>query len=332
MLLYLRQHYLKRLSSVPVFIDFQLFGRLSSSNLFYEVANALYHDLQAQGRLSDVAAPLKELFDQDPAFQLIAYLTGIKRHFGSRRVVLLMDEFSRVIDACQQGQLDSSIIEQWRGVVQATCSDMGYVIVVQQRTFDILREAGQGPIADGSWRLLELGDTLTLKPLKEKDARRLVEWPTRNFIEFTPENLDDILALTGGSPFLIQTFCHNLVNRMARQDQRRISSDDIEAICVEFMGPNENSFDHLLEECRGLADAVCRHLARLWRDRNAPTSSQALQAALPDIPPAQLQRTLLQLAESNILTCTSPDHWQFASLLFGRWVASNLPVERSPAR
>ena len=332
LLLYLRQHYLKRLSSVPVFIDFQLFGRLSSSNLFYEVANALYHDLQAQGRLSDVAAPFKELFDQDPAFQLIAYLTGIKRHFGSRRIVLLMDEFSRVMDACQQGQLDSSIIEQWLGVVQATCSDMGYVIVVQQRTYDILKEAGQGPIVDGSWRLLELGDTLALKPLKEKDARRLVEWPTRNFIEFTPENLDDILALTGGSPFLIQTFCHNLVNRMARQDQRRISSDDIEAICVEFMGPNENSFDHLLEECRGLADAVCRHLACLWRDWNAPTSFQALQASLPDIPPAQLQRTLLQLTESNILTCTSPDQWQFASLLFGRWVASNLPVERFPAR
>ena len=50
--------------------------------------------------------------------------------------------------------------------------------------------------------------------MDENDVRRLIEWPIRNFLEYSPETIDSVAGLTGGSPFLIQAFCFKLVAHM----------------------------------------------------------------------------------------------------------------------
>ena len=113
----LRRYHLEEHGFVPVYIDFQLLGSMEDADIFYEVAGAIFSELQADtnrtsNRLDDVGAPLRDLFYHDPQAQFVAYLRSVQRRLGARRLVLLIDEFSRTIDAYRRGTLDDTFFYQ----------------------------------------------------------------------------------------------------------------------------------------------------------------------------------------------------------------------------
>lgn len=322
LLLHLKEHYLHRLSALPIFIDFQILSQLNSSTSFYDIANTIYTQIQYKEQLSElVEPPLKELFDTSPPAAFVEYLQSIQTHLGSSTLILLIDEFSRTIDAYRQGRLDEELFEQWRGVLHATIPKVNYVLVVQQQTHDALLEEhtqqrSLGPV----WHLLELGETLVLEPLSEKDARQLIEQPTHNYFEYSPEALRHVWRLTGGSPFLIQAFCYNLVRHMARSNRQRVEWDDVQAVQADFMNPNESLFAHLLDMISGVDQAVCQHLTYFLDETDQPVPLAELNRALPNIPTPQLIAAVQELTERHVLVQPKPNAYQFASLLFARWL------------
>ena len=268
LLLHLKDHELPARGFMPVFVDFQLMGHLARTNLFFEVANAVYTSLSADVRLGAVGAPLRSLFDTDPARQLIDYLGSVQNLLGARRLVLLMDEFSRLTDTYLLGQLDGALFDRWRAMMHATQgAGIGYVVVMQQQTCDTLVQHLQQNPDDPSWRLMDVGERLHLRPLQEDDVRRLIEWPMRNHLEYTPAIVDQMAVLSGGSPFLIQAFCHSLVMHMARQQRQQITPEDVEAVRREFMQPQDHTFAHMTEMLRGISNHVAGILARLASDQ-----------------------------------------------------------------
>ncbi len=324
LLLHLKEYYLDRGAAVPVFVDFQALSQLASPDLFYELASAIYNDLLADGRIGDINPPLRELFEEaTPPARFAAYLRSIQSHFGLRRLVLLVDEFSRTMDAYQQQRLDESFFHQWRAILQNTTPEISYILVVQQQTYDSLLEQMQQRPTDPSWHLFEMGETLVVNPLSEKDARQLIERPTFNHLEYPPDLLHQVWRLTGGSPFLIQAFCFNLVRHMARSNRRRVEWDDVNTIQAEFMHPQNHLFAHLMDLIRGLALPVCLQLARLTKAVDRAVSLAELQAALPHLPEERLLGSLHELVHQHILVQPAAGQWQFASLLFGRWLALN---------
>jgi len=324
LLLYLKRHYLNNQGYVPAFVDFQLLGNLAEGNLFYEIANAVYTDLQTDPRVAALDAPLRALFDHQPPAQFIAYLRSIQSRLGANRLVLLLDEFSRTTDAHLQGQLDPNFFDAWRGVLQAILPRICFITVVQQQTYDALSQRAQHQSGDPSWRLMELGEKLVLKSLDDEDVRRLIEWPMRNFVEFSSESVAYVASLTGGNPFLIQAFCFKLASHMARQDRRRVEWADIDAVRTEFMQPTESVFAHFLDMIRGSAVQVSQQLALLaGQSEDGEVTRQALTAALPDMPADRLAHTLRELTDSDILVLTAPERWRFAARLFQQWLALN---------
>ena len=138
LLLYLKNYYLNRQSKVPVFVDSQLLSHLSGPKFFYEIASAVFHDLQADEKLNAyIEPPLQELFARDPVRQLVDYLRQVQSSFGYQKLILLIDEFSRIIDAFQQGRIDDAIFHQWRGIIHQTAPEISSVLVMQQQTFQI---------------------------------------------------------------------------------------------------------------------------------------------------------------------------------------------------
>ena len=330
LLLYLKKYYLNHRSKVPVFIDFQILGQLTGPTFHYEIANAVYSDLQAEHGLNDLDPPLYELFEMNPTVELTSYLRNVQSHFGLRKLVLLIDEFSRTIDAFQQDRLGDGFFQQWRGLVQATVPAVSYVMVVQQQTVNHLREATDHFANTPIWHLLELGETKVLKPLSEQDARQLIERPTYNHLEYSPEAIRYVWRLTGGRPFLIQAFCFNLVRHLAHSNRRQVEWTDIETVQAEFMHPNESLFTHLLDIIWEINYAIhiCRQLANSINNTDHPVPLTALEAILPGIPPQQLHNSLQKLANQHILVSSESNGWQFTSLLFGRWLAINGILEK----
>lgn len=179
---------------------------------------------------------------------------------------------------------------------------------------------------------MELGEKLILRPLEGDAVRRLIEWPMRNFLEFSPESVETVAALTGGNPFLIQAFCFKLATHMAHQERRRIETHDIEMVRMEFMLPTESVFAHFLDMLRGIGNQVSQTLAILAEEATAGPAGQveaasvawdALHAALPHLPEPVLRRTLQELTTCDILIESPPDTWAFSSRLFQQWLALN---------
>jgi len=329
LLLHLKEYYLDRSFAVPVYIDFQILGHLTGPAFFYyRIANAVYNELQADDRISYVGPPLWELFKGAPLNELTTYLRSVQSHFGSTRLVLLIDEFSRTIDAYRQQKLDHDFFQEWLGLLQATMPHISYVMVVQQQTYNAMLEQIAEHSLDPIWQLLQIGETLAVKPLSEKDARQLIERPTYNYQEYSTDALQYVWRLTGGSPFLIQTFCFNLVRHMARGARRRVELADIKVVAEEFMHPNESIFAHLLDMVRGVGQKVCWQLTQFLDETDQAVPLAELSAALPDVPAERLLSAVQELAGQHILIETEPDTWQFASLLFGRWLARNTVLEQ----
>ncbi len=326
LLLYLKKYYLNRRSKVPVFIDFQLLSKLTGPAFFYEFASAVYNDLQADNQINHlVDPPLRDLFERDPARQLADYLQHVQSHFGFNKLVLLIDEFSRTIDAYQQERIDDTLFHQWRGIIQATAPRVSYVMVVQEQTFFRLQQTpNQNPLAP-IWHLLELGQTISLPLLTRKDAHQLIERPTYHHLDYSPEALGYVWRLTGGSPFLIHAFCFELVRHMAHSGRRRVDADDVTAVQHEFMHPKEGIFAHLLDVIQNITHGVlvCHRLAAALHKADVAIQAHTLQAALPNLPPEALDRALRKLEAQHILTQPNPNAWQFASLLFGHWLLTN---------
>jgi GTP pyrophosphokinase len=329
LLLHLKKYYLNRRPYLPVFVDLQMLSRLNSPFFHYELASAVYNDLQAESRISDLEPPLQELFEVEPTTQLVDYLKYIQGYLGSR-LVLLIDEFSRTIDAYQQHRLDDTLFQQWRGVLQATVPEVSYVMVVQQQTYDHLHKQPNQAVLGPIWHLLELGEVKVLKPLlDEKAAQQLIERPTYNYLEYSSEAVGYVWRLTGGSPFLIQAFCFNLVRHMAHANRRRVEWADVEAVHNEFMQPSESLFAHLIDIIHGTPQAlsICHYLAQIAAKVDQPSSFTALESTLRHLPRERLQRKLQKLTNQHILIEPQPNQWQFASLLFGRWLAMNHGLE-----
>ncbi len=330
LLLYLKKHYLNRRSKVPVYIDFQLLSQTSGPGFFYEIASAVYSDLQADNQINHlVDPPLKELFERAPAQQLIDYLQRVQSQFGLNKLVLLIDEFSRTIDEYQHQRLNDAVFHQWRGIVQATTPKISYVMVVQAQTYHHLQNQANDVALTPIWQLLELGATVPLPPLTRTDAQQLIERPTYNHLEYSPQALGYIWRLTGGSPFLIHAFCYELVNHMAAASSRQVTLTEILAVRASFLpAHNEGIFAHLLNVIYNIPHGalVCHHLAVALNQADSAVRFELLAGALPNLSAETLAHTLQQLEEQHILAQPADNTWQFASLLFGHWLLRNRVV------
>lgn len=350
LLRHLKSAKLDRREFFTVQYDFQMLSDLSAEAICFELANAVYDALQDNPQSArEVGAPLRELFQREPINRLIRYLRNAQDHADIGKIVLLLDEFSRTMDTHHQllksGQImpqggvpqselpiDPQFFINWRGMIQKEDLDVCFVVVVQQQTFDNMREWIEKGQEDPSWHLMELGEQIELKPLSAKDAHELIEHPMRNFLDLSPEVVEQIYHLTGGGPFLIHAFCSKLMTHMSQRDSKQVTPGDVQHVVMEFMSPNESVFAHLLDLTRNVASTIADRLALmldepiqadLTRAHLVNVKQDDLKAALPDVPAKPFQNMLNAMHESDILIKEGADSWRFASLLFQQWLALN---------
>jgi (p)ppGpp synthase/HD superfamily hydrolase len=314
---------------VPCHIDFQLFGGLADgSSLWFDIADAAFRDLQKNGRVGEVERPLPDLFAESPAERLLDFFMQLRTHFVPRRPVFLLDEFSVVIDAYQQGRLPADFFQQWRGILQATSAGIAYVMVVQQHTWDALGPPTATQAGSPVGQILELGSSLQLKALSTADIRELIRRPTRNFLTYPPDALDQVVQLTGSSPFLVQAFCYDLVQHMASQAHHQVTQGDVDTVASQFMGVDETLFIHVLDGAGPSTFAICFSMARLGGAQNGPVALPALHSDLPGMDAGTLRTLLRVLCEQAVVCEPSPGQWRFASALFHRWLQANVQLEQ----
>jgi hypothetical protein len=159
-----------------------------------------------------------------------------------RRVVLLFDEF----DEAFRG-IDGRVFLNLRALRDKYSDTLCYVVATEQR----LQESRTGPeIAE--FCELFAHHVRFLATLKKGEAIRVINgFARQEELDFSPRDVDFIIAQAGGHPGLLEAVCHLLGATLSSGEAQLYSQDELHRLLEERLGSDLN----VRTEC-----------AKLWND------------------------------------------------------------------
>jgi hypothetical protein len=255
------------------------------------------------------------------------YLKQVEAHLTDGLIVAL-DEFEKIEELIEAGKIPKDFMGFLRGLVQMS-SKVAFAFAglhtLEEMTADYFQPffASVIPIHVG---FLERGTT-----------RQILANPDEDFpLDYTPEALDQIYALTAGQPYLVQLVGFQLVRRyndyvfeQGRPRDPVFSVEDVEAVIndPEFFKRGRYYFDGVWgQAARGASgqQAILRALAPHPKGLNLDELRTQLDEIVCATHVSPLQKETLQEA---LKTLTRHDviqeregRWQIIVELFRRWV------------
>jgi tetratricopeptide (TPR) repeat protein len=170
------------------------------------------------------------------------------------RIVMLIDEFSRIYERIIEGRIPGSFMKNWKALLQ---ENYFHAVLAGQDVMPKFKQRFPN----------EFGTTQDerVSYLKPEDARKLIDEPIRigggvGQSRYRERAIERILELTAGSPFYIQILCNRLVEYMNRKHARLVTQADVEHIKEELIwGVNalsKDKFENLINSGDTSEDAI----------------------------------------------------------------------------
>lgn len=278
--------------------------------------------------LCDPRAPLipagltREVFleSEDPIYDCAKIINAHRRGapVPPPPLIVMIDEFQYIDRWIRMELLPASFMQVFKAVIER---GLFHLVIVGQAALDRLIQ--EDPNIFGVF------DTQRVTYLDEADARLLVERPiymTENdpaTTRYKERAADQVLDLTGGSPFYIQRFCNELVEYMNSERAPVVTEADIERVRDSFLERLEiKDFDNL--ESPGYTDPNAHSseqyqkvlLAVARASRNQAATFQAIQEEYQE---ANLQEFLNDLVLRDVVRRVSGGY-QIVVRLYQDWL------------
>ncbi|WP_146528344.1 N-6 DNA methylase [Novipirellula artificiosorum] len=233
-------------------------------------------------------------------------------------LLLMLDEFDKLQDDIERGELPSQFLLNLRSLVQST--PRFTMLITGSLRLQRLREE--------YWSALYgLGTRYGVTALSDDDARRLIVEPVNGMLQFSEEVIQQIISLTAGQPYLIQCVCYRAFDLATRQQVTRIKSEHMFDAIMELLQDNEHFaaiWDYAHLHRRKLLLAIIRAETK---QSNSPPRFGMLQEKLADagifLPDEDLDRDLADLLELELIAKTGPSSdrkYGLAVPLMGMWI------------
>jgi hypothetical protein len=222
----------QRFGAQTVIVDFnmQRVGRVhSDADLLYQLALHIYDECIARG-IAGLDEPAEQEFPADRPY--LGFTRFLKRLDGlrdGRRLIVTVDEFEKIEAQIAEGRLTPELLDFWRG----TFTTYPWFVLALAGLYSLEERRHD------YWSPL-FGSVTGIKVsfLTPGAARRLIAEPTPDFdLDYDDDAVSQIIALTGGQPFLIQLIGHTLVTRFnqqtyeeGREQERRFRLADVEQV------------------------------------------------------------------------------------------------------
>jgi hypothetical protein len=312
-------------------VDFNLqtVNRSDTGSLLFDLASKM-HD--AVLRHPDVQTPATTsaewIVPEESAFRanyqraFSRWLDRLAPVVTGRRFIIAVDEYELLEEAMAEGSLDAQLTRYLRGVIQS-------------REWFVLALAGLYTLQEqchNYWHPL----FASIKPrkvsfLSPAATRRLLTQPSDDFpLDYTPDTVDAIYALTHGQPYLVQLIGQNLVahyNRQVldgeRQPDQPLSLNDLEAIITspEFFEDGDPYFSGVWAQAKD--SPPCQHPV-LYALTAGPASLAHL-AKLTALPVEDVTAALSTLEAHDVIILGTDGDYSFTVELMRRWVDQLLP-------
>lgn len=183
--------------------------------------------------------------DGDPYDAFEAFCASVDRIQLERRVLLILDEFDRLLELARAGERQQ----------EAAGRPLGPHEVFQNEVFGALRKlvltggnvslmiAGLPALLHAGYRdrLFGLLLPVHIRSLRPEDARKILD-ASQNVMHFAPNAVDRIYLATGLQPYLLQITCHFLFARLVQGGRAVVTAADVDEVIDEDILPNESYF------------------------------------------------------------------------------------------
>jgi guanosine-3',5'-bis(diphosphate) 3'-pyrophosphohydrolase len=231
---YLMHHVLPPLSMVTtIFIDLQSISQWEPRNLSRAILQAVFTELQS--------LPPEPSDNEEPAHWLSRGLRNAAALMGRHRLLIVLDEFGRLLEDEQAGLVHPALLANLRAVM-SDCRNLNWLLVIPDAQF--LDRDCWGNAAS----LLMQATPLAVPHLDAAWARKLALEPTQRCgLQYQDQQvLTGIIELTDGNPFFTQMLCYYLVDHVMRLNRTVINQADLESAASLMMIDGNRYFDHFL--------------------------------------------------------------------------------------
>jgi HEAT repeat protein len=272
---------------LPVVIDVQ--GLLVDSiPLFsYQVASQTRRALARESLVADRPDPTEA---KKPSF-LADYLARAAERAGTRRLLVVLDEFADLQQRVETGMLPEALFSYLRNLMQHA-PHIPFLLCGTHRIEDL---------DPAHWRtLFNLAVYRNLGPLDDESARALATVPMDQAgVVWEDRAIERILRLCGGQPYLIQLTGHCLIAQMNERRTTALDAGAVEASVPTLRQWGKGHLRYLRQLCSADEQAVLRALASggPWGDY---AGIPDLTGGLPELGRERIEQALAEMAEKGI--------------------------------
>jgi type I restriction enzyme M protein len=330
---------------IPVYCNFQegsgdqeLAG-LKTGEVFYRVARELVLKILERGHKVDVLGSgvlspdqkrykvrkslMREMrpnfADTPNAFESLEVIVESVRYaVGERRLLLMLDEFDKVLEGIDSGLTQQTVPENFRSLFHDHKGVSG--IITGSRRIRRLREYKYSA-------LFGIGLHIPIKALDKNAAIDLVTDPVEGQLQYTKEARERIVRECACQPYLIQYLCHTVFQLCKAKETRTVSPEIVDKAAIDLVQDNEH-FRHLWDEAGSDRKRylVCL-IDRLSEDERVTYDVLSEILASEGISTIDLDQSLEDLLEKETISRkevrTGATEYQLEVPLFSRWISAN---------
>jgi hypothetical protein len=301
---------------IPVYINtLQFFGKKSFyRDLMEEIKNELKSFIEIPEISEDPFDFFKKMFYQE-----------IKKQIGTKKLLLLIDEYQRIDDLITQGGYKDDVIDFLNALIQ----DGEIKIIIAGNVH--LRE-----LKNKKWiELMQNFIPINISFLSRDDTIKLICEPVEGHIEFDEGAIEKILSLSACSPYLVQLICYTMVEH---HNENRINLIKYEDVCnhlVEYLEKGQNVFmDIFYSQPDKTQDRVLFQIYKTMEKKKITSVDKSdlsfnIMSQYDSIDKENIDRTLSKLEEKEIIQKSDdhPDLFEFTADLYRHWVKWNIPMD-----
>ncbi|MCL4517755.1 MAG: TGS domain-containing protein [Thaumarchaeota archaeon] len=314
----------------PVYLDAQGgVNPFTTEQFLLKLAEAINYAMTEQGFVGrDRGIRLKPRdIRSDSFWGFRQWLDKTYERLHGRKLLLLIDEFSKAEEALTKKQIDPSFFEGLRWLVTTTPSAV-FLLSMQETVYN--------PIISTRWRtssrvLLQKAYPVRLTVLDTDSATKLILQPMGHTYQYEDQSVKRILQLSACHPYFLQALCLDLATHMAQQDRTNVTLNDLEVVIPNILSTG-HYFSHFLESLPGFHREILAATAYASQGNNLWVAQNEIHSLMEThgnrIQPRGFAKALADLCSLNIVEpreARASWEYRISICLFEMWLLRNVP-------
>lgn len=305
---------------IPIFIDIEDLLPFPGGlrNFFYKLACRLYQELLDED--IEIAIPNEDDF-KDPAWRFKEYLRTAERAAGGRGFVIMMDEFQALEPRIST--LDVDVYKMLRSIIQHDTS-VDFIVAGTMQMEQLMRDYQAAMFGSAISKRLDF--------LDEKDARKLILSPVKNYISYTKDAENLVIEVTACHPYFVQLVCWTLMRYLIDRGKAKVFASDVERILPQVVEQGVHFNEIWATDTTELELYLMAAISQLTTRHQDWCSIAKVEDALryeDRLPrdPDDFNDAISNLVNRRILRYSNDGSTvRFQVSVFGQWVHTNKPL------